>query len=98
MKIHVSGPMRGHPDGNRAAFEAAAHRLAAKQFEPRIPDQLDGLSLRGSLARSLTWILDHAQALFMLRDFEHSEGAKAELALAKALGLPITYEDDEQHG
>ena len=98
MKIYVSGPMRGHPNGNRAAFEAAAHRLAAKQFEPHMPDPDNGLSLRQSLLQSIGWIIEHAEALYMLRDFEHSQGAKAERAVAQALGIPITYEDDEQHG
>ena len=57
--------------------------LAAVQF---------GLTLREALHRDTAWITQKADAIYMLKGWEASSGARAEWALANALGLDIYYE------
>lgn len=51
-----------------------------------------GFSLRDALADDTQWICKQADALFMLLGWEHSKGARAEHALATALGHVIFYQ------
>ncbi len=48
-------------------------------------------SLRQMLGADLAWIAAHADGIVMLPGWENSKGANAEWALAKALGLKISY-------
>ncbi len=52
-----------------------------------------GFSRRRALGEDLHWIALNADAIVMLPDWEHSTGAYAEWALAKALGLKFYYWD-----
>ena len=45
--------------------------------------------LREALKADLTWILDHAEGVATLPGCEDSKGARAEIALAEALGLSV---------
>jgi len=59
--------------------------------------EASGFSLRAALGADLAWICAHADAIAVLPGWEHSLGARAEVAVARALGLPvIRYVDD--HG
>lgn len=51
-----------------------------------------GFDLRQALAADLEWIAMNATAIYMLRGWENSKGARAEHALAVALSLEIFYE------
>ena len=51
-----------------------------------------GFSLRRALSIDCQWICDNAEAIFMLKGWERSGGARAEHALASALRLHIMYE------
>jgi hypothetical protein len=53
-----------------------------------------GFSLRNALKQDLSWICDHAEGLALLPGWHVSKGAKAELALAKALQIPFKPVDD----
>jgi hypothetical protein len=46
-----------------------------------------GFDLRTALKQDLSWICDHAEGIALLEGWEESKGARAEVALAKALGL-----------
>lgn len=51
-----------------------------------------GFSLRAALARDMKFIAEEADAIYMLHGWEASAGARAEHALASALGLAIYYQ------
>lgn len=46
--------------------------------------------LRSALKDDLSWICDHAEGLVVLPDAERSMGVAAEIALARALRIPVT--------
>jgi hypothetical protein len=48
-----------------------------------------GFDLRKALKMDLSWICDHATGIAVLPGWEHSLGANAEVALAKALNIPV---------
>lgn len=54
-------------------------------------DELNGFDLNAALKWDMKQICD-ADAIFMLRGWEHSSGARAEHALASALNHQILYE------
>lgn len=54
--------------------------------------QVPEFNLRAALAVDLSWICDYADAIYMLKGWENSKGARAEHALAVALDLKILYE------
>lgn len=55
--------------------------------------KMDGApSLRRMLGDDLSWIAENGTHIYMLRGWEKSNGARAEHALAVALGLEILYE------
>lgn len=47
-----------------------------------------GFDLRAALKQDLSWICDHAEGIALLYGWEDSKGARAEVALAHALGIP----------
>jgi hypothetical protein len=51
-----------------------------------------GFSLRRALGDDTAWICAEGEGIYMLKGWETSKGAKAEKALAEALGLEIMYE------
>jgi len=46
-----------------------------------------GFDLRKALKQDLSWICDHAEGIALLYGWEDSKGARAEVALGKALGI-----------
>jgi hypothetical protein len=115
MKVYVAGPMRGIPDFNFPAFDAAAARLRALGLTVCNPSERDreehgddvgksatgnlddiahtGFDLRATLSWDLSWIARNADAIAVLDGWENSSGARAEVALAHALGLIVAPVD-----
>jgi hypothetical protein len=60
-------------------------------FDPMV-NYHDQEFLRDVLSRDLEAIAKNCTAIYMMKGWEHSLGARAEWALAKALGLDIFYE------
>ena len=91
MKIYISGPMSGLPDLNKAAFTNAERALEDRGHEVVNP-------VRNGVPDTAPW-LEHMRAdIKMLMDCdavaylpgsEGSRGAKVEMELARALGLPV---------
>lgn len=89
--IYVAGPMRGKPDNNRAAFNAAAKMLAERGWHPINPVDiefvlpcvnsdggLDSRRLSDLLHAELAFVA-RADAIYLLKGWEASEGARHEL-------------------
>ena len=55
-------------------------------------EKVSGFSLREALAVDTNWICREADAIYMLKGWERSGGARAEHALASALRLYIMYQ------
>lgn len=92
MKIYIAGPMSGIPNFNRPAFHSEALRLSHHGHVILNPATLpDGLSQSEYMDICLAMIRC-ADAIFMLRGWQRSAGAKAELALAKKLNLEIIHQ------
>lgn len=128
MRIYCSGPMTGHPDLNRPAFDAAEKRLREQghfAINPhRISEQfgtaeelaasfrvlygmpaspLDPAFMCPEIARLARAVLDadlaavrSCDAIYLLRGWENSRGAKKELAEAIAHGLQVMQEGGEE--
>lgn len=60
-------------------------------FDPNL-NYHDQEFLRKVLARDMNFICNECTAIYMMKGWEKSKGAKAEWTLAKALGLDIFYE------
>lgn len=97
--LYVSGPMTGLPEFNYPAFEAATVALRAAGYTVVSPHELDadaGVDLatfgpaerRAALARDAEAVLT-ADGVATLPGVAMSSGARAELALAAAIPIPV---------
>lgn len=99
--VYVAGPMRGRDQRNFPAFDAAADWLrgiGATPINPADMDRHHGISanepdpdqhIRQCLHRDLTAIIEQADAVIVLDGWDLSRGARTEVALALAIGLPV---------
>lgn len=111
MRMYLAGPVRGYPNCNAMMFDNVAKLVRSKGHTPINPLDLDravGIDpyvidqesidkdmIRRIFHRDMNAILMDAEALVLLPGWKHSSGAKAEVALAIVLGLPIY--DDQLH-
>lgn len=103
MKVYLAGPMRGIPKSNFPAFDAAAEALRAAGhtvFNPADHDRKCGLTGGKELTHEqrqavfkadTNFICTKAEAVALLPGWSKSLGAKAEKALAEAIGLKVIY-------
>lgn len=105
LKFYVAGGMRGYPDHNFPAFDAACAHIRACGHVAIGPQEFDRLcgfteaymrehdvtdtDIRRFLSRDLLLILQEVDALCVLPGWNTSRGAMAEVALALALRIPI---------
>ena len=98
--------MRSRPDHNIPAFNAAARRLAAQGWRVVNPAELsadfglldepdNAVLLRACMDAELAAI-PHLDAIYLLKGWENSEGARAELAVALANKLIVIVEGAEE--
>ena len=104
QRLYIAGPMRGHPYLNYPAFHAAEDLLTPRYvvFSPARADMDRGfdaaafptghedlpVNVRELLELDTRWICRHADGLALLDGWGRSKGARAEVALAEALGIP----------
>jgi dienelactone hydrolase len=101
--IYVAGKYRGKCENEVYENIQHARRAARKLWQqgwcvicPHLNSEFmggvdtDKMFLEGGLE-----LLRRSDAIFMLLGFDTSEGAKAELAEAKRLGVPVIYEENE---
>ena len=102
--IYVAGPMAGKPDFNRAAFNAAAERLASDGWRVVNPVALnDAIDIGGTAGVAAVMdaelaIIPHLDAIYLLKGWERSKGARAELKVALEYGLMVITEDNKAEG
>ena len=91
MRLYLAGPMTGQPEWGRPAFAAAAAQLRAAGHRVTNPGELP-LDLarpwEDYLAETL-WLILECQAVALLDGWEHSRGARLEVAWARRLGKPV---------
>ena len=107
-KIYVAGPMRGYNNYNFDAFDEAEVRLQEEGWITVSPAAMDRLYegwgkyppvgfiadeefVKQCMRRDLDAIYD-VDAIYMLKGWEDSDGARAEYALAFCLGKQIIFE------
>ncbi len=93
MKVYISGPMTGMSGFNRRAFFKAAEKIAAAGHVALNPAVLpDGLS-EADYMRVCVSMLQCADKILMLAEWQNSQGARAEYELAVKLGLDILIQE-----
>lgn len=92
MRTYISGPIT-HDPNYKIHFELAANRLRAQDIscfnpaEAEIPNGTWEDYMRYDLKGLLT-----CRAIYMLKGWRRSKGARLERKIAKALGFLIIYE------
>lgn len=105
MKIYIAGPMTGIQDWNYPAFFQAEATLRLRGHDPINPARTDGETLADALTHAgspdapkhpwsyyLRRDINHvaeADAICLLPGWQKSKGARLEVTLATALGLPL---------
>lgn len=105
--IYLSGPMTGIENFNRAQFDAAATTLRSLGYDVFVPgesEEYEPTELAAQevsrkkrelyLSRDIDFIQEIADVVVVLPGWEDSEGAKLEVAVAQAIGVPVfTFPD-----
>jgi hypothetical protein len=95
--IYLSGPMTGYPDFNYPAFRKAATVLRMQGLEVFDPSECfdgdQGLSKEVYMREDIAAVLK-ASIVVVLDGWEQSSGARLEVEVAKAIGVPVeSYTD-----
>ena len=97
--VFVSGPYRGNIEQNIANARMAAIRLWKAGYAVICPHmnsaRMDGECPDDYFLEGDLEILKRCDIIYMLKNWEESEGASAELSLAKEIGLEVIYEDEK---
>lgn len=95
MRLYLGGQMRRLPDFGHGKFDHAERVLRGMGhdvFNPAAYDrEHDTISadVRICLAADMAWILAHSEGMVVLDNWRESLGAKAEILLHHAIGLPV---------
>lgn len=86
--------MQGHNVFNPAEKDEEKHGKDVSKSETGdlAESEAKGFDLRHALATDLDWICRHADGIYLLKGWQNSKGASAELATALALGLEVMYQ------
>lgn len=103
-KVYIAGPIKGMPDGNRAAFAKAAALFPYAVNPFTVDPEHDGDCPPGDASAEgihtypchvkydLKAMLE-CDAIYLLKGWENSAGARVEFLAAQASGLTILYQD-----
>lgn len=102
VNVYLSGPMRGFELFNRPAFDEAAAELRERGFTVHSPPEHETPTEEELIARDtsrqrrqaylskdIDVIQEWADAVVVLPGWEGSEGAKMEVVVAQAIGVPV---------
>lgn len=97
MKVYISGKITGlHPRVYRGKFKAAVKRLRAAGHTVVDPSRIDVYELTYAQYMAIDGLLlRFCDAIYMLDNWEDSNGAQLEKELAEKLGLKVMYEKEE---
>lgn len=100
-KIYIAGPMRGYKAYNYKEFFVAQDRLEKAGWKVVNPAELDAerygagqvFNIRSVLIEDMKEIIVRdCTAIFMLEGFDKSDGARAEMFTARAIGLKVFFQ------
>lgn len=93
-RIYIAGPMRGRPENNVPAFNQAAERFRALGWHVENPVELSAELCKidpdtppGAFLRMDARAISTCDAIALLPEWEHSTGARCEVALGIKIGL-----------
>ncbi|WP_097332594.1 DUF4406 domain-containing protein, partial [Escherichia coli] len=93
VRIYIAGPMTGYENFNREAFHRAEEALKREGHTVLNPAVLpDGLTQPQYMDICMAMIRC-VDAVYMLKGWQRSAGAKAELALAEKLGHAVIFQE-----
>lgn len=100
--IYIAGPMAGLPDNNFEAFDAAEIKLQNQGWFVVNPQDFDEAFGNNPTGRLLDAVCEaeraaipHLDAIYLLKDWEKSKGAKRELLVALQNDLKVIVEGSE---
>ena len=101
--IYIAGPMAGILDYNAKAFYAACDKLRADGWMPINPVAFNGVFGRDPTGKLLDAVCESERAaipfldaIYLLKGWENSKGAKRELEVALKHGLQVIVEESEE--
>lgn len=90
LRVYVAGPMTGYEDLNRPAHAGESERLAALGHDPVSPaGWIDQTQDRARCLQQAFALLVGCDAISVLPGWEASSGTRAEVAMARAIGLQV---------
>ncbi|MBF5597332.1 DUF4406 domain-containing protein [Escherichia coli] len=93
VRVYIAGPMTGYEDFNRPAFHAAGLALSQEGRTVLNPAVLpDGLTQAQYMDICMAMIRS-VDAVYLLKNWYQSAGARAELALAEKLGCAVIFQE-----
>lgn len=94
MVVYIAGPITGVPDYKRN-FNQAENELLVKGIKPLSPAHLPGWLANAQAMRICLAMIDEADAVLFLQDWQYSAGAKLEHAYCEYTDKPIYYNLEE---
>lgn len=96
MTAYLCGPVTGMPNRNEAQFEAVARQLEAIGFETMVPTRIVPPSAKWEAAMKICLSsMTKCDLLIALPGWQASKGAQIEHDVAKKLGIPVLYAEDQ---
>lgn len=97
--IYIAGPMSGLPDNNFSKFFYAEARLLSDGWDPINPSRFSGVfgeqpagKMLDACCEAELAAIPHCDAIYLLKGWENSKGAKRELAVALQHNLEVIVE------
>lgn len=89
--LYVAGPCTGYPDFNYPSFARATRFLRGAGYvieDPTEPGQVEGWEWQDYMRRGIAQLI-RCRGVATLEGWENSRGARTEVGLALAIGLPV---------